>query len=149
MKKIVTIVFLIFISLTQLATADQEKDFVDEIFRELDINKDGIIDKNDIQKFSKKEFDLMDTNKDGIISKKEFFTFVCDKNCNTGNCECKNYKNKADLDYMVEYWERIDRNSDGNIIFQEKLEADLDNFYSLDFDGNGKITRTEVEAQLY
>lgn len=151
MKKF-TFAFAIILTLMltfQPLMADEISNFVDQVFEKLDINKDGIIDKKDIQKYSKSDFELMDTDKDGKISKNEFFEFVCNKSCNQGNCECKNYKNKEDLDYMADYWQRTDRNKDGYISFEEKFEADMDNFVSLDYNGDGKVTRDEVESQMY
>lgn len=140
----------LFFSFCQFTFAEIEPDdFVNKIFAELDINKDGIINKKDIEKFSQREFILIDTNKDNVISKEEFFEFVCDKSCKSGNCECKDYKNKEDLAYLKEYWYRMDSNKDGSISKEEKLGVDLDSFYSLDYDGDGKITRDEVEKQLY
>ncbi len=149
MKKILFTLFFVFSASLQYSIADENDDFVKQVFTELDVNRDGIIDKNDIQKFSKKEFKLMDKNKDGVISKEEFFEFVCEKSCKQGNCECKSHANKENLDYLKEYWERTDKNGDGQITFQEKLDGDLDNFYSLDSNSNEKITKEEIEAQLY
>ena len=149
MKKILFTLFFVFSTLIQYSFADENDDFAKRVFTELDMNHDGIIDKNDMQKFSKKEFNLMDKNKDGTVSKEEFFNFVCEKSCKQGNCECQNYTNKESLDYLEEYWDRIDKNDDGQITFQEKLSNDLDDFYNLDADGNGKITKEEIEAQLY
>lgn len=140
----------LFFNFCQFVLAEIEPDdFVNQVFAELDVNKDGIINKKDIEKFSQREFVLIDTNKDNIISKEEFFEFVCNKSCKQGNCECKNYKNKEDLFYLKEYWYRIDSNKDDTISREEKLGVDLDSFYSLDYNNDGKITREEVEKQLY
>lgn len=149
MKKIFFALFLIYLTLIQYSIANENEAFVKQIFAELDINHDGIIDKNDVQKFSKKEFKLMDKNNNGIISKTEFFEFVCKKSCEHGNCECESHANKENLDYLSDYWNEIDKNKDNQITFQEKLETDLDNFYTLDTDANGKVTKDEVETQLY
>ena len=43
----------------------------------------------------------------------------------------------------------MDTNKDGSISKEEKLGVDLDSFYSLDDNSDGKITRDEVEKQLY
>jgi Ca2+-binding EF-hand superfamily protein len=137
-------------SSVQLSIADEDTGvFVEKVFKELDINRDNVIDKQDIEKFSEKEFKLIDTNKDSIITKNEFFDFVCTKSCNDGNCECRSYNNKEDLDYLKEYWDRIDTNNDGNISYQEKLNADLDSFYSLDSNNDGKLDKADIEKQLY
>ena len=40
--------------------AEDNNEFVIQFFNEVDINIDGVVDKNDIKKFSKKEFDIMD-----------------------------------------------------------------------------------------
>ena len=153
MKKNITKLFIctfLFLNFYQFVFAEIEPDdFVNKIFAELDINKDGIINKKDIEKFFQREFILIDTNKDNTISKDEFFEFVCDKSCKSGNCECKDYENKEDLPYLKEYWSRMDSNKDGIISKDEKLKVDLDSFYSLDYNGDGKITRDEVEKQLY
>lgn len=150
MKKLLISLFIV-LSLVQLSIANEEdpKAFVEKVFDELDMNRDNIIDKKDIEKFSSKEFKLMDKNNNNLISKNEFFEFVCTKSCNEGNCECKNYKNKEDLDYLKEYWDRIDANNDGNITAQEKLNADMDSFYSLDSNNDGKLDSTDIEKQLY
>lgn len=141
---------LSFLCLAQPSIADEDPEaFVKKVFEELDMNKDGIINKKDIEKFSKKEFILMDTNSNLLISKNEFFEFVCTKSCNEGNCECKNYKNKEDLEYLKEYWNRIDANGDGNITPEEKLSADMDSFYSLDSNGDNKLDNSDIEKQLY
>lgn len=142
---------LIVLSLTQPSIANEEdpKAIVKKIFDELDMNRDNIIDKKDIEKFSSKEFKLMDKNGDNLISKDEFFEFVCTKSCNEGNCECKSYKNKEDLYYLKEYWDRIDANNDENITPQEKLNADMDSFYSQDSNNDGKLDSADIEKQLY
>lgn len=152
MKNIIklSIFTFLFFNFCQFVFAEIEpNDFVNQVFAELDANKDGIINKKDIEKFSQREFVLIDINKDNAISKDEFFEFVCDKSCKTGNCECKDYKNKEDLPYLKEYWYRMDTNKDGSISKEEKLGVDLDSFYSLDDNSDGKITRDEVEKQLY
>ena len=136
--------------LIQFSFADEDPQaFVKKVFDELDMNRDGIIDKKDINKFSKNEFVLMDKNKNQLISKNEFFEFVCTKSCNEGNCECKDYKKKWDLEYLREYWERIDADNNGNITPEEKLNADMDSFYSLDSNGDNKLDQTDIEKQLY
>lgn len=147
MKKILILFF--YMAGVGFSYADDVKSFADQIFKELDVNGDGTIDKKDIEKFSKREFHAMDKNGDRVVSKDEFFTFVCDKSCKEGNCECKEYKDKENLDYLREYWKQIDKNSDGVITYEEKLEKDLESFYNLDIDGNGKITREEIETQFY
>ena len=48
--------------------AEDNNEFVIQFFNEVDINIDGVVDKNDIKKFSKKEFDIMDINKDEQIT---------------------------------------------------------------------------------
>ena len=150
MKKILISLFIILVSVQPLiANEEDPAGFVRKVFNELDMNKDNIIDKKDIEKFSSKEFKLMDANKNNLISKNEFFEFVCTKSCNEGNCECKSYKNKEDLDYLKEYWDRIDANADGNITSQEKLNADMDSFYSLDSNNDGRLDDADIEKQLY
>lgn len=148
MKKIL-ILFFIYTMGLGFSYADDARHFADQIFKELDVNKDGTIDKQDIEKFSRSEFNAMDKNKDKVVSKNEFFTFVCDKSCREGNCECKEYRDKENLDYLREYWKQIDKNSDGVITYEEKLEKDLESFYNLDINGDGKITREEIETQFY
>lgn len=148
MKKILILITIIF-SITGISFAESNADFSTRIFNELDMNKDKVIDKNDLQKFSKKEFDASDIDKNGLVSKNEFFEFVCKKSCDSGECECKNYKNKEELSYMKDFWDKTDSNKDGNITFAEKLEDDLNTFYSLDSNGDGKIVKEDLDAQFF
>ncbi|MDD2840092.1 MAG: hypothetical protein PHY80_03105 [Rickettsiales bacterium] len=150
MKKFL-ISLLIILVFMQLSIANEEDPnvFVKKVFDELDMNRDGSIDKKDIEKFSTKEFKLMDIDNNILISKNEFFNFVCTKSCNEGNCECKSYKNKENLEYLKEYWDRIDADGNGNITTQEKFNADMDSFYSLDSNNDGKLDSADIEKQLY
>ena len=142
-------IFSVFLLFGGPAFAEEEKEFARRIMDELDVDKKGYANKKDIEVFSRKEFIAMDKNKNNLVSKEEFFEYVCDKSCKEGNCECKSYKNKQDLSYINEYWNRVDADGNGSINRQEKLANDMETFYNLDYDGNGKITKEEIEAQLY
>lgn len=145
--KIITLYF-IFVFLNNIYAEDNHE-FVIQFFNEVDINRDGVVDKSDIKKFSKKEFDIMDVNKDNIVSKDEFIQFICNKNCQQEKCNCTNINNIDDKDEILEFWYKLDKNEDDTITYQEKLEYDLENFYIMDINKDGKITIDEVEAQLY
>ena len=123
--------------------------YLEQYFLELDINQNGRIDKKDIEKFSKKEFISMDINKDDILSRDEFFEYICKKNCTKKYCDCKNTLKIDDTEYIKEFWDTMDKNKDGKITFEEKLEADIENFFIMDINGDNIISREEVEAQLY
>ncbi len=146
MKKIFFISLCAFFILNGFIVSDENDDFVNQFFKELDINKDGIIDKKDIQKYSKREFELMDTDKNGTVSQIEFFIFVCKKSCTESICNCDP---NSDFSYLQEYYDKVDSNMDGEITYQEKLDSDAEDFYNFDANHNGKITRDEVEAKLY
>jgi len=148
MKKILLAISFIFQVGLQHAIAANNQSFSENVFLELDVNHDGIIDKYDIEKYSDNEFELMDTNKDGTVSKDEFFKFVCEKSCKHGNCECKDSTKMDDLEYLNNYFEKVDSNKDGKIDRLEKLNDNLNGFSSLDLDFDGKITREEIETQL-
>ena len=122
---------------------------IDKTFEKLDVNKDKVIDETDISEASKNDFELSDKNNDGILSKDEFFERICNESCDNGECECKNYSNKEDLSYMKEYWNIIDSDKNGNISLQEKLQDDLNNFYLLDTDKDGKVYKEDLAAQFY
>ena len=145
--KIITLYF-IFVFLNNIYAEDNHE-FVIQFFNEVDINRDGVVDKSDIKKFSKKEFDIMDVNKDNIVSKDEFIQFICNKNCQQEKCNCTNINNIDDKDEILEFWYKLDKNEDDTITYQEKLEYDLENFYIMDINKDEKITIDEVEAQLY
>lgn len=145
--KIITLYF-IFVFLNNIYAEDNHE-FVIQFFNEVDINRDGVVDKSDIKKFSKKEFDIMDVNKDNIVSKDEFIQFICNKNCQQAKCNCTNINNIDDKDEILEFWYKLDKNEDDTITYQEKLEYDLENFDIMDINKDGKITIDEVEAQLY
>ena len=149
MKKIFLGVFVILLSLTSVSFAGEESEFAKKMMKELDIENKGYAIKKDMEVFSQKEFRAMDINSDGLVSADEFFEYVCEKSCQEGNCECKSYKNKKDIDYMKEYWNRVDKDASGTVTYQEKLESDMETFYGLDYDGDGKITKEEMEAQFY
>ena len=91
----------------------------------------------------------MDVDKDNIVSKNEFIQFICNKNCQQEKCNCTNINNIDDKDEILEFWYKLDKNEDDTITYQEKLEYDLENFYIMDINKDGKITIDEVEAQLY
>ncbi len=146
MKKIFFTLLIIFFIPTSFTIAEENEGFVEQFFKELDMNKDGVITKQDIQKYSKKEFELMDTDKNGKVSQNEFFIFVCKKSCTQDNCDCDI---NSDFSYITEYYYRVDSNNDGEITYQEKLDSDTEDFYNFDLNHDGKITKDEVEAQLY
>lgn len=123
--------------------------YLEQYFLELDINKNGRIDKKDIEKFSKNEFNSMDMNKDNVLTKEEFFEYICKKNCTKKSCDCKNLLKIDDTEYIKEFWDVMDKNKDGKITFEEKLDSDMENFFIMDLNGDGIISRDEVEAQLY
>lgn len=123
--------------------------YLEQYFLELDINKNGRIDKKDIEKFSKNEFNSMDINKDNILTKEEFFEYICKKNCTKKPCDCKNLLKIDDTEYIKEFWDVMDKNKDGKITFEEKLDSDMENFFIMDLNGDSIISRDEVEAQLY
>ena len=148
--KILKIIILCFIFIFfNNIYAEDNNEFVIQFFNEVDINIDGVVDKNDIKKFSKKEFDIMDVNEDNIVSKNKFIQFICNKNCQQKKCNCSNVNNIDDKDEILEFWYKLDKNKDDTITYQEKLEYDLENFYIMDINKDGKITIDEVEAQLY
>lgn len=129
--------------------AGNNNEFINQFFAELDINNDSIIDKKDIKKFSKKEFNMMDKDEDKTVSKNEFFEFICNKNCQKEKCDCLNIDKINDAEYIIELWSKVDKNMNDIINYQEKLEYDLENFYIMDINNDDKITREEVEAELY
>ena len=128
---------------------NEAEDFATMMFNELDLNRDGKVDIKELRKFSLQEFKTIDKNNDGKISKTEFFEFICDKSCRFSNCECKNYKDKSKLDYMQEYWSKIDTNQDGYISFEEKYKVDLEDFQRMDVYNRGTLTKKDFESQLY
>lgn len=148
-------IILFFLINTLCAENDIENDdhnnnnYLEKYFLELDINKNGRIDKKDIEKFSKNEFNAMDVNKDNILTKEEFFEYICKKNCNKKYCNCGNIAKIDDTEYIKEFWDIMDKNKDNKITFEEKLETDMENFFIMDINGDGIISREEVEAQLY
>ena len=146
MKKIIFVSFFLFGLITNFALAEENDGFVAQFFKELDINKDGIIDKRELQRHSKKEFNLMDTDKNNIISKREFFVFICKKSCTEADCKCEE---ATDFSEINEYFDIIDVNHDGEITYQEKLSSDTEEFHNFDANHDGKIKKEEVEAKLY
>ena len=157
MKKILLHAFLsvFYIINFTYAESDIENDthdnsiYLEQYFLELDINKNGQIDKKDIERFSKNEFNEMDKNNDNILTKKEFFTYICKNNCIKDYCNCTNIKNIDDTEYIKEFWDKMDKDGNGKITFQEKLNFDIENFLIMDINGDGVISRSEAEAQLY
>lgn len=157
MKKILLYAFLIIFYIINFtyAESDIENDthnnniYLEQYFLELDINKNGQIDKKDIEKFSKNEFDKMDINNDNILTKEEFFLYICKNNCIKDYCNCTNITNIDDTEYIKEFWDKMDKDGNGKITFQEKLDSDIENFFIMDINGDGVISRSEAEAQLY
>lgn len=150
MKKFFISLFLFFI-ISGFVLQDDYSEFVDKFFSELDVNKDGTIDKKDIQKYSKREFKLIDINKDNIISRAEFYDFVCKKSCiDNVNCDCNNINDSnQNYSYLKEFFDRIDGNNNNEITPEEKIISDINDFYSFDLNNDGKITIDEIETKLY
>ena len=77
LRKVIIIGLLTFLgTFTINAQSDQRQrphtpPSVDEIFKQLDANKDGKLAKKEVKGPLKNDFDKIDSNEDGFISKKE------------------------------------------------------------------------------
>lgn len=155
MRIFFTIIFVLFLTKSPMALEIIDKDATEtenlatRMFNELDLNKDGKITLEEMKAFSQREFKIMDKKNKEKILREEFFEFSCDKSCRYGNCECKEYKDKSKLDYMQQYWNRLDRDSKGYITVEDKYRSDLEDFATMDTQRKGYLTKKDFESQFY
>jgi Ca2+-binding EF-hand superfamily protein len=109
-----------------------------ELFRSLDLNKDGKIDRNEFSEDMKKEaFSKLDKDKNGVISSEEW----------------ENNDDVPELDKKNELFKRMDKNKNKGITFFEFSDyADRHSnineaFMGLDRNGNNSIEPDEMTVR--
>ena len=95
--------------------------------KKMDSNRNGIIEKKEMEAFAEKRFQKKDKNKDGVIAEEEMHS-----------CNCLRKRKK-------EKFQEIDTNKDGKISKEEMLSRFRKKFLEMDSDGNGSITKEEVK----
>jgi len=106
-----------------------------EVFKNLDLNKDGKVDRNEFSEEMKKEaFSKLDKDKDGVISSEEW----------------ENDNDVPEKDKKNELYKRMDKDKNKGITFFEFSDyadrhSNIDEaFMGLDKDGNNSIEPDEM-----
>ncbi len=95
--------------------------------KKMDSDRNGVVEKKEMESFAEKHFQKKDKNKDGVIDEKEMHS-----------CLCWRKEKKAKF-------EEIDTNKDGKITKGEILSRFKKKFREMDSDGNGSITKEEIK----
>ncbi len=101
-------------------------------FREMDVNKDGVVTKNELAAYKQKRFAELDANKDGKVDASEIDRVIAKR------LERK----KVRMRYR--FLARLDDNGDG-IVTKEEFEAKGARlFRRADVNADGKVSREEL-----
>ncbi len=129
---------LCFLVIFSISFAVSESIAMHEVFKDLDLNKDGKIDRNEFSEDMKKDaFNKLDKDKNGVITADEL------EDVYTG----------AELDRHNELYKRMDKDKDKRITFFEFSDyADRysnieEAFMGLDKDGNNSISADEMTVR--
>lgn len=148
-KKLLTSLFFISVSLIILNTDSIAKPDKRPLFEEIDKNNDGLISKEDIKKYTKSNFEKSDGNGDGLITADEMMENFLSKSDKRRNHFRKRFQ-KEDLnddgeisqDEMIKYLrKRENKNS------RISLRAILRNMNNLDSNGDNMISKEEMADQ--
>lgn len=121
MKKALFVFFLIVVFTCGVSFA------ADDAFNRADTDKNGMIDKTELQQILTDKFKQYDKNNDGYIDKEEFNAI-------------KNPAAKKELKY-------IDKNKSGKIDLKEFNKAGSDRFDIYDYNRDGNISREEFYSK--
>ncbi len=93
----------------------------ERVFKTLDDNKDGLIEKDDVRAHHKEFFDDIDRNKNGVITLKE-----------------------VKLDGRpVSRFQELDRDQDMKLTFEESVILEMRRFEAADTDRDGRVSYEE------
>lgn len=108
---------------------------LEKAFQKLDRNKDGVLDRSEIEAQRARQFQRLDANKDGAIDQSEIEAVVKKREAKGGNGG----------DKILKQFKAADRDGDGRVTKAEFIEKLPPWFKRADANGDGKVTRKELE----
>lgn len=121
----ILLVSLIFISQSSARSFNSEK-----VFKRLDKNSNGFIEKDEYVNSGKKTFEKFDKNDDGKVTKKE---------------AKKTFIGKRKPQFITLWIERNDKDLDNTVTLAEVKSIKADSFKSIDTNEDGKLTKEELK----
>jgi Ca2+-binding EF-hand superfamily protein len=108
-----------------------------DFFERVDLNKDGVISKEEMVVYRHRRFTEIDANGDGTITREEFMAYsVRPKPASATSSDARKAK----------YFDRLDANKDGVISGEEWDQVAEKQFAALDADKDGKVTKEEIAS---
>ena len=124
------------------ADADAKAPAKKSAFGPVDTNGDNVVTKAEADAAAKMEFSMFDANKDKKISKDEFKNVLF--KMNEKALPNEEAKKKAEP-LVMERFGFLDTNKDGNVSEEEFLADSTKRHKMFDEDGDGKVTKAEVD----
>lgn len=151
MKKVIlTAMFALMATLTLFAQEQQrpqrgERPTSAKVIERLDINKDGVISKNESQGPLTNNFDRVDVNADGLVTAEELEKGFKKREGRLGK---KGYKGSRRVCNSKGMFEKVDQNHDGYISKSEAQGSLEEHFTKVDVNGDGLVSRKEAEMSI-
>lgn len=105
-------------------------------FEKLDANKDGAVDREELEQQRARAFQRFDTNKDGAIDRAEVDALVKKREARGGRGS----------DRVAKQFQAADKDRDGRVTKAEFLDKMPPWFARADANRDGKVTRQELDA---
>ncbi len=126
------------------AAAQTDGRTISTVFRLLDRNGDGFVDRGEFRRVRAARFDRMDANRDGKVTVTEFRERRAGDRRRLAALATSPKRDPEMLEAAAEQaYRELDRDGDGAVTRAEFMEAGEARFAQTDRDGDGRISRDE------